>query len=339
MKKYDNISAVGEVKLISIIEDIILKKTGKQIIRDDSFFYEIDKKRDKDVLVLNSDMFNATTDAPEQMNFYQMGRKSVLMNISDLIVKGVKPVGLIISLGFPEDLMVSDYEKLIEGIVDYSKVWNLDYLGGDINTSQEIIINPTVFGFKKQDCIIHRNGVKVGNIVAINNKFGLTGIGFDILLNRNGKLEDFSKYKRAINAVLEPIELGKEGIILAEKRLATASIDSSDGLLKSLKDLMLSNPKLGYEIELNEVLIHPDATEYSKEFLVSLEKLIFYGGEEFIHLFTIDSRNYEIAQKLVSTKGGRLFKVGRVIPGEKIYYLKEGKRIELKNQGYEHFKQ
>jgi thiamine-monophosphate kinase len=338
MKKEDKISAIGEVKLISIIEDTILKKTGKQIIRDDSFFYEIDKKRDKDILVLNSDMFNATTDAPEQMNFYQMGRKSVIMNISDLIVKGVKPVGLIISLGIPEDLMISDYEKLIEGIVDYSKAWDLDYLGGDINSSQEIIINPTVFGFKKEKKIIHRKGVKTGNLVVINNKFGLTGLGFDILLNRRGKLKDFSKYKRAIKTVLEPNELGKEGIIIADNELATASIDSSDGLSKSLKDLMLSNPKFGFEIDFNERLIHSDAIEYSKEFLVSLEKLVFCGGEEFIHLFTMDSKNFEIAQKLVSTEGGRLIKVGKVIPEEKIYFLKNGNRIELLNQGYEHFK-
>ncbi|MFX0075059.1 MAG: thiamine-monophosphate kinase [Candidatus Hermodarchaeota archaeon] len=338
MKKNNIISNIGEVELIHIIEDIILKKTGKRIIRDDSFFYEIEKKENKNFLVLNSDMFNATTDAPEQMNFYQMGRKSILMNISDLVVKGVKPVGLIVSLGVPEDTKVSDYMKLIEGIVDYSKVWKLDYLGGDINSSKEIIINPTVFGFKKQNCIIHRKGVKVGNIVVINNKFGLTGIGFDILLNRRGKLEDFSKYERAIRTVLEPSELGEEGLILAEKGLVSASIDSSDGLTKSLKDLMLSNPKLGFEIEFNEKLIHPDAIEYSKEFQISLEKLVFCGGEEFIHLFTMDKKNFEIAQKLVLREGGRLIRIGKVISEEKIYFLKNGNRIELLNQGYEHFR-
>lgn len=338
MKKNDIVSAIGEIKLIHIIEEIILKKTGKELIRDDSFFFEIDNREDTDYLVLNSDMFNATTDAPTQMNFYQMGRKSVLMNISDLVVKGVRPEGIIVSLGLPEDLKIVDFKSLIEGIVDYSKAWNLNYLGGDINTSHEVIISPTVFGFKKRNKIIYRKGVKVGNIVAINNKFGLTGVGFDIILNRSGKLEDFSKYKRAIKCVLEPNELGIEGIILADSELATASIDSSDGLSKSLKDLMLSIPNLGFEIVFNESLIHPDAVNYSKDFPISLEKLVFSGGEEFIHLFTIDRKNFQIAQKLVTSKGGKLFKVGKVIPEEKIYFLKEGKRVELKHQGYEHLK-
>ena len=138
--------------------------------------------------------------------------------------------------------------------------------------------------------------------------------------------------------MLEPGEIGMEGIILAEKRLATASIDSSDGLSKSLKDLMLSFSDLGFEIEFSEDLIHPDALEYSKEFQISLEKLVFDAGEEFIHIFTIDKNKFETAQKLVFSKGGKLFKVGEVIPEEKIYFLKEDKRVELKVQGYEHFR-
>jgi thiamine-monophosphate kinase len=338
MNKNDIVSGIGEVKLIHIIEEIILKKTGKELVRDDSFFFKIENSKDPFDLVLNSDMFNATTDAPSQMSFYQMGRKSVLMNISDLLVKGVKPEGIIVSLGLPEELKVLDFTRLIEGIVDYSNTWNLNYIGGDINSTQDLIINPTVFGFKKRSKIIYRKGVKPGNIVAINNKFGLTGIGFDIILNMKGRLEDFSEYERAIKSVLEPNGLGIEGLILADNELATGSIDSSDGLSKSLKDLMLSTSELGFEIEFDENLIHSDALRYSKEFMISLEKLVFSAGEEFIHLFTIDRKNYEIAQKLVSSQGGKLFKVGKVIPEEKIYYLKEGKRFELKNQGYEHFR-
>ncbi|MHA1478852.1 MAG: hypothetical protein ACTSPU_11690, partial [Promethearchaeota archaeon] len=60
MNKNDIVSAIGEIKLIHIIEDIILKKTGKELVRDDSFFFEIDIEKDRDNLVLNSDMFNAT---------------------------------------------------------------------------------------------------------------------------------------------------------------------------------------------------------------------------------------------------------------------------------------
>jgi len=338
MNNNDYISSIGEITLIRIIEELIFEKTGRKLIRDDSFFFKILERDNLKDIVLNSDMFNAATDAPEQMSFYQMGRKSVLMNISDLVVKGVKPQGAIISLGLPENLKVIDFICLIEGIIDYVKLWNINYLGGDINKSKEIIINPTVFGFKDPKKIIYRKGLKPDDLILINNKFGLTGVGFDIILNRKEKIEDFSKYSRAIKSVLEPNDIGKEGIILADNQLATASIDSSDGLSKSLKDLLLSNPKMGFEIEFNENLIHQDSIKYSKEYNVSLEKLIFNGGEEFIHLFTTNAKNFKTAQKFVNSRGGKLFKIGKVISEEKIYFLKEGKRIELKSQGYEHFK-
>lgn len=338
MNNNDYISSIGEITLIRIIEELIFEKTGRKLIRDDSFFFKIIEENNLIDIILNSDMFNAATDAPEQMSFYQMGRKSVLMNISDLVVKGVKPQGAIISLGLPENLKVIDFKCLIEGIIDYVKLWNINYLGGDINKSKEIIINPTVFGFKDPKKIIYRKGLKPDDLVLINNKFGLTGVGFDIILNRKEKLEDFPKYSRAIKSILEPNDIGKEGIILADKQLATASIDSSDGLSKSLKDLLLSNPKMGFEIEFNENLIHQDSIKYSKDYDVSLEKLVFNGGEEFIHLFTTNAKNFKAAQKFVNSRGGKLLKIGKVISEEKIYFIKEGKRIELKSQGYEHFK-
>lgn len=338
MNNNDYISSIGEITLIRIIEELIFEKTGRKLIRDDSFFFKILEGDNLKDIVLNSDMFNAATDAPEQMSFYQMGRKSVLMNISDLVVKGVKPQGVIISLGLPENLKVIDFKYLIEGIIDYVKLWNINYLGGDINKSEEIIINPTVFGFKDPKKIIYRKGLKPDDLVLINNKFGLTGVGFDIILNRKEKIECFPKYSRAIKSVLEPNDIGKEGIILADNQLATASIDSSDGLSKSLKDLLLSNPKMGFEIEFNDNLIHQDSIKYSKEYNVSLENLVFNGGEEFIHLFTTSPKNLKMAQKSINSRGGKLFKIGKVISEEKIYFLKEGKRIELKSQGYEHFK-
>ena len=168
MNNNDYISSIGEITLIKIIEELIFEKTGRKLIRDDSFFFKIIEEDILKDIVLNSDMFNAATDAPEQMSFYQMGRKSVLMNISDLVVKGVKPQGVIISLGLPENLKIIDFKRLIEGIIDYVKLWNIYYLGGDINKSKEIIINPTVFGFKDPKKIIYRKGLKTDDLVLIN---------------------------------------------------------------------------------------------------------------------------------------------------------------------------
>ena len=119
MKNDISIKEFGETELIQLIEERVWEKSGKRPIRDDSFFYDIHNIQLNAHLVLNSDMFVSTTDAPTQMNYYQMGRKSVIMNVSDLIVKGIKPIAIIISLGLPGDLILSDFNDIIEGIIDY----------------------------------------------------------------------------------------------------------------------------------------------------------------------------------------------------------------------------
>jgi thiamine-monophosphate kinase len=301
------IGNLRESKLIKLIEDLILKKTGKVLLSDDSFFFSPKSRNLDDILVLNSDMLVSTTDIPPLMNFYQIGRKSVIMNVSDILVKGVKPRGIIISLGLPKELNKKNFIDIINGIIDCSMKFDLGYIGGDINETKELIINPTVFGFKSPSDVIFRKGINIDDILVVNNKFGLTGVGFDILLNRKGDLKSFSNYKRSIMSVLEPNISGNEALILSERKLATSSIDSSDGLSKSLLDLMVSNPNLGFEIAFDENLIDPEAINYSQEFNLRLENLIFNGGEEFIHLFTIAERNFSKAIKEIHITGGNLF--------------------------------
>ncbi len=334
------IGNLGENRLIKIIEKLVLKETGKVLLRDDSFFFYLKDKNSDDKLVLNSDMLVSTTDVPPHMNYFQIGRKAVLMNLSDLIVKGVKPRGIIISLGLFKDMLVSNFKELIMGIVDYCIKWNLDYVGGDLNETKELIINPTVFGFGNHSKIIYRNGLNSGDFLIANGKFGLTGVGFDILLNEKGDYNSHHSYRRSIMSVLEPNDLGLEAFILTKNNFAMASIDSSDGLAKSLMDLIDSNPNknVGFEINFDEELIDKEARNYSVEFDFPLENLIFVGGEEFIHLFTVDPRNFDSALKAIQAKKGKIFKIGRVIPDKKIFVVKDEKNIELKSFGYEHFR-
>ena len=101
---------------------------------------------------------------------------------------------------------------------------------------------------------------------------------------------------------------------------------------------MLSNPNLGFNVEFNKHLVDEEAINYNKEFNIPLEELVLYAGEEFIHLFTIDPENLSTVQDLLHIEGKQIFIIGKVIREEKIFLLKDGEEIELKSQGYEHFK-
>ncbi|MHA2180723.1 MAG: thiamine-phosphate kinase [Promethearchaeota archaeon] len=337
MNNDSEIWKLGENNLINIIEELVFEKTGKDLLSDDSFFIDFEDEKKGGLVVFKSDMLVSTTDVPPNMNFYQLGRKSIIMNLSDLLVKGVKPKGLIISLGLPKELKKGEFIDIIKGIIDSSLEFDIEYIGGDTNETKELIINPTVFGSEARSGIIYRKGINDGDILVTNGKFGLTGVGFDILLKRDGNVENFPKFRRSIMSVLEPKISGIEALILSDLQLATSSIDSSDGLSKLLLDLMKSNPSLGFEINFNDDLIDPEARIYSQEFNIPLEDLIFNAGEEYIHFFTIPKNKFSKAYKAIQTHGGKFFRIGKVISEENIFILKENIRSELKSKGYEHF--
>ena len=49
-------------------------------------------------LVTTSDMLIQSVHFPKAMSYYQMGYKSVVVNVSDLVAMGSKPIGLVLSL-------------------------------------------------------------------------------------------------------------------------------------------------------------------------------------------------------------------------------------------------
>ncbi|MHA1149272.1 MAG: thiamine-phosphate kinase [Promethearchaeota archaeon] len=342
MKKDIPICNFSETELIKIIEELIKKKTNKDVIRDDCYYYSLKdlletKIASEFTVVFNSDMLVSTTDIPKQMSYYHSGRKAVLMNISDLIVKGVEPIGIIISLGLPVNIKLKEFRELLNGIIDYTIKYDLEYIGGDLNETKELIINPTIFGFQEKKNIIYREGVKKGDYIISNGKFGLTGVGFNILLQRKGDLADYDDYKKSILSVLEPFDIGKEGLILANYNLAHAGIDSSDGLAKCLSELRIANPEVGFEIEFDNNLIHEEALKYSKKYDIPLEELVFNGGEEFIHLFLVNPENFKIAKEKIYEAGGKIFKIGRVTSNKKLMVRINEEVKELNYTGFNHF--
>ena len=339
-----SIENFGETELIKMIEELIWERSGKKLYRDDAFYHPLSgiiwgEKGEEATAVLNSDMFVSTTDAPPQMSPHQMGRKAVIMNISDLVVKGVNPRAIIISLGLPSTLKVEEFKELIKGIIKCTKRYNMEYIGGDLNQTQELVINPTVIGFQLKSKIIPRHGAHKGDILVSNGQFGLTGVGFEILLDVNKNPLNFERYHRAIKSVLEPSISEKLAKYVVKEDLANCSIDSSDGLAKSLHDLAQANPGQGFEIDVNHEWIDKEAISYAKEFEVSLKKLVFNGGEEFIHLFSMSPSHFETAQKALQAKNIPLYRIGKVIDEEKILIREKDEVYALKLRGFEHFKE
>ena len=110
----DEVSSLREREIIEIIHRCLEEMPSAPIsFGDDVSAVSIDRDM---LAVLTVDMFVGKTDMPPGMTLYQAARKAVVMNISDLASKGVKPSIVLTSLGLPRGLSREEVEEIGRGL-------------------------------------------------------------------------------------------------------------------------------------------------------------------------------------------------------------------------------
>ncbi|MHA1820112.1 MAG: thiamine-phosphate kinase [Promethearchaeota archaeon] len=302
------------------------------------------------IIVANTDMLVSTTDIPPKMTLMQAGRKAVVMAVSDLLVKGAIPKWGLVSIGVPGILPLEEnygFKAIIRGIKKGFDLFNMSYLGGDLNETKEIIISVTIFGIADRDKVIRRAGARPGDIIVSTGKFGDTGCGFSILIEKvKDLLLDRDIEDSFIKAVVEPNTPQEYGPILSFHNWATASADSSDGVIKTINVICRSS-KVDAVLKEEWLPIHKGVLDFCDHTGKDLWDVLFNAGEEFLHIFTIRADQYEIVKQFFSKLNKPLYKIGIIVPkhdDQKVNItleLKEGSKLDLSDyfSGYNHFKE
>jgi thiamine-monophosphate kinase len=282
---------------------------------------------DKKNIVLKSDMLVEGTDVPPGMEPWQIARKSMVSCISDFASKGIKPYAGMISLGLPASYCTRRYiEGLSEGFALASKEFGVNIIGGDTNEANEVIIDCSVIGFSRNK-IPSRSGAKPGDIVTVSGLFGLPPAGLAILMQNAISTGAFKK--QAIKSVLEPLPRQHFGFVLA--KFFSSSLDSSDGLAISLYELAESSR---VDLVIDNIPIADGISNFAKENNVRVNKLVFYGGEEYEIIATIPKEKLKQAQLAGRRAGLSIHAIGKVQKGKGRVLVKDKM---LKKNGYLHF--
>jgi len=319
------VSDFGEKSLIKLIIDKTKKYQNILVeIGDDASILNIHKY---DNLIVSTDMLIQSRHFPKEMSYKEMGFKSVTVNVSDLAAMGSKPLGFLLSIAIFKDLLIEDFDQLIEGVLDACDYYNIALVGGDTNEADEIIISGTAIGTNDEK-ILKKSGFKSGDLVCITGKLGLAALGFELFdKNFSGQIS-----KIAILKALKPIARIKEGLIL--KDFATSATDISDGLSSELYELLNSNKeKLGILIYEEKLNISEEYKKVSKSINKDYLDLVLNFGEDFELLFTVSKENsLKLKEKL------KFIVIGEVNNSPIVEIKKINGKIEkLSSKGYEHF--
>jgi len=283
--------------------------------------------------VLKTDMLVAKTDVPPGMSIEQAARKAVVMNISDFAAKGVRPLAIMVSVGLPSSLTREEIVQLGRGLNEGAREYGTFVIGGDTGEADDLIISCSLFGVCDPGSLVARSGARVGDIVAVTGPFGNTGAGFKILLE--GMEPPLGVRENILRSVYMPKAQLRVGLMLAEKRLASASIDSSDGLAWCLHELSLAS-KIGFELDI--IPVSAEARVFAEAQHLSPEDLALYGGEEYEIVLTVPSGKLEESVIAAEMIGSKILPIGRVVAPERGIVLKEGRsEKKLLIRGWEHF--
>lgn len=324
------IGEVGERKLIDMIMSVLKLSSSNLLPHPDD---AAAVRMGKIVVVLKTDTFVESTDMPPQMTLSQAGWKSVIMNVSDLAAKGVKPKYFLTSLCVPSTSTVNDVLEIAKGINAATSAYDIEVLGGDTNESRDIVITGTLVGEAEEDELMSRRGVKPDDLLAVTGAFGYTGAGLSALL----KGFDIPQKIRnpILSAVLKPRARLAEGLALARSHSVSSCIDSSDGLLASLSELMKVN-EVGFLIE--DLPAGNEVVEFAEIFKENLEDLVLSAGEEYELVFTFPPSSLSRVKGAVSSAGGVFRVIGKAIEEKRIFLRRNGNITEMQPKGYEHFK-
>jgi thiamine-monophosphate kinase len=283
--------------------------------------------------VLKTDMLVDKTDVPPGMSLWQAARKAVVMNVSDFAAKGVKPIGMLVSLGLPRTLTKKDVEEIGKGLNAGAREYGAYVVGGDTGEASDLVISLSLFGVAKRQEVMLRSGAKPGDLVAVTGFFGKSAAGLKILLD--GVKATPKTRKILVDSVLMPHARLKEGLVLSRTKTVGGAIDSSDGLAWSLHEIARAS-HVGFLI--NRLPISEEAKEFAKVNRLDSLELTIYGGEEYELVLTIKPRLWEKAEKAVETVGGKLLPIGKVTDEEQVLLEIDGKKRFIEARGYEHFK-
>ncbi len=285
------------------------------------------KLNDSELLLLNVDGFVASTDAPPGMPYRCFGEKVALMAVSDIVVKGGKTFGLLLSVSVPQDFHLADLKEIIQGAKEFSEEFGIPFLGGDLNQAEDIVLDAIAVATVSNDKVIRRSGAQIGDMIVSPKWFGLTSVGLGYLLSGNNY--DLSKetLEKAIHEVYSPRPWFSEFAKLTSTISITASIDSSDGLGKSLHHLAKANKK---RFVISNLPLHPLLEkQLARKYWFSA---VFYGGEEFCPIFTIPSEDTKcLLDEFVV--------IGRVEEGKGVVFSSEEVTHEILPKGWQHFEE
>lgn len=331
------LSKIGEFGLINDVIAPEFKKLVKknlQGIGDDCSIVPVNEKVSH---IFTTDMLVEKTHfLRDKISPYQLGFKSLAVNLSDIAAMGGTPTASYLSVGFTNDVEVEWVEEFLKGYKYLSEKESVPLLGGDTTRSEnEIVINVGVEGEIETSRLKYRSMAQKGDVICVSGFLGDSAAGLQCILNN---IPEDESTRRLYDQHLTPYPHIAEGRWLAEFNGVNAMIDVSDGIGSDLTHILKASGK-GAVVDIETIPLSDELANICRENDWNPYELAVSGGEDYVLLFTVDPGEYEkLAEGFKQFFSKPVSPIGRITEGDsQIQFRHYGKEIADLNKGYSHF--
>lgn len=280
-------------------------------------------------LAISTDMLVAGTHFFADALPYDIGWKTLAVNVSDMAAMGAQPKWATLAIALPEN-NASWLGEFARGFFACADTFGVDLIGGD-TTRGPLNISVTIFGEIPQGLALRRDGAKASDDVWVSSYIGTAAAGLAHLLGKI-RLEN-DALEASLDALHRPVPRVDLGLKLRE--IASSCIDISDGLAADLGHV-LENSKLGADIFYADISKHPALESSLGE---AFEAMVLSGGDDYELCFTAPQDKRDAIKHIAQDLNLKLTRIGntRAESGLTIYDANYQPMV-LKIAGYDHFK-
>jgi len=292
-----------------------------------------------EVLVTCDCMVEGRHYLPGKISPFDLGRRAMTLNISDIGAMGGRPLYALVSLGLKPEILVRDVEEMYRGFIEELNQLGASIIGGNLTTSGDgMFIDITLVGEVEQGKKVCRSGARPGDIILVTGHPGQAAAGLQLLL----RSPDDSRIlgHPLVKIYNTPSHRAQLGEAIAKAGYATAMIDTSDGFLGDLGHICeesgvgaeLFKEKLPVSEALREaaLMLHRDAYDFFLGDSDDYELVITCSSRDVALLHSIADRCCPVPL----TEVGRITEQAREIT----LVLPEGDRRPVKLSGWDHFR-
>jgi len=205
----------------------------------------------------------------------QIGRKAMLVNLSDAVAMNAKPRYALVTVSIPADFREDQIDALVQGMQETAAEYGCEIIGGDTIGGDKLHLSITIIS--QSEAPLLRRGLKEGDLLAYTGTLGQSKRDLDALFRGEAIPASSRFYEPTLRA---------DFVSKAREHLH-AGMDISDGLFCDTNKLL-------------------DINELGMEILENINNEVGLSGEEYEMLVAFDPQQRDTVERIAKECGTTL---------------------------------